>query len=119
MNIFRLAEYTLIAMVMFTNISWAGPTLAGLMVFYSLVFYYTVCRILLTLDVARISDLPEDLQQSTLGVVGIIVSLVALVKLTPYTFIAIWCAPWVILASITVIFGWLVVFEIIDIVEKD
>lgn len=118
-NPLRPISYTLIGLVMFTNYWWAGAALASLMVLYSLFYYYTITRVMFTLDQSVITVEKTALMDSTLSTGSNIVALVALYKLTPYAFVSFWCAPWVIMALSSLTFAYLILFEYIEITEKD
>jgi len=119
LNPFRLINYTLIALVMFTSYWWAGVALASLMVLYSLMYYYSVARVMFTLDQPVIAVEKTILMESTLSVATNLVALVALYKLTPYAYVSFWCAPWIVIAFSSLTFAYLVLFEYIEITEKD
>lgn len=117
-NIFRIVAYVLIILTMFFSYQWAGITLAFLMLSYSFIFYFTLARILTTLDTVILQKGSESLMESTLAVATNIVSAVVVYKLTSFSVIAIWCAPWLVLTTISLIFAWLVEKEWLEIKEK-
>lgn len=119
LNPFRAITFVFVALVMYTNYWWAGPVLASLMIFYSLVYYYTVTRVMITLDQVVLTVEKNMLMESTLSIGINIVALVALYKLTPYAFVSFWCAPWIVMAFISLIFSYLILFEYIEISEKN
>lgn len=118
-NPIRLFVLVFIGLTMFTTFWWASTTLAAAMVFFSLFYYYTIIRILFTLDEARLSDNKETVQDIMLSSVTNITAAVALYKLTSFSFVALWCAPWLLMSFCTNIFLLLVVYEYVEIKHKD
>lgn len=115
----RLFVLVLIGLTMYTTYWWAGITLAIVMGLFSLIYYYTIIRILFTLDEARLSDDKDFVQDIFLSSVTNIAAAVALYKLTSFGYVALWCAPWLFMAFCTNIFLLLVVYEYVEIKYKE
>jgi len=119
LNPFRWATYTLIAFVMLTPYWWAQIALASMMVMYSLFYYYQVGRIMVTLDESQLVAERDVLKDATLSTGGNLVALVALYKLTPFAYVAFWCAPWVAIAISSLVLAWLINIGYLEINAKN
>lgn len=118
-NPFRLATFALIGLVMFTPYWWAQVALASIMVMYSLFYYYQVGRIMMTLDESQLVAERDILKDATLSTGGNLVALIALYKLTPFVYVTFWCAPWVTIATSSLVLAWLINIGYLEINTKD
>ena len=119
LNPIRLAMMALIAATMFIPNWWVGATLAAVMFFFSLIYYHSILRILFTLDEARLSEDKETVNDIFLSTITNITAAVALYQLTEFSYITLWCGPWLLLSFLVNIFMLLIVYEIVAINYKD
>lgn len=119
LNPIRLTLITLIALLMYTSFWWVGPFLSGTMTLLSFVYYYIILRVLFTLEETSLHEDKERVTDNFLSTVVNITASVALYKLTPFAYVAFWCAPWLVLAFLTNIFSLLVAYEYVEIKYKN
>ena len=115
----KIPVLILILMVQYTTIEWALPTLALLMVLFSLIFYNMILRVMMTLAESVIDfEDKEGLMNSSLSIFINSVSCIILFY-SPYSLVSAFILPWIVLTGINTIWAWLLYLKYFEIVEKD
>ena len=118
-NPIRLIIFCLLSILMYTSSPSVGLFLAFVSFSFSIIYYYSVLRILFTLDNPETTDDREKVQDMILNCITNIVMVAAVYVLTPFLLVAVWCVPWLVLSLSVRIFNGLIAYEYIEVKYKD
>lgn len=115
-------KYIVILLVFGTlySVPYAAITLAYMIGFFSIIYYYLCFTLMVGLRTSKIESTDKDtIKGVTLSVGANLTGVCALVMQTPYVIVGYVAAPMIAITTATAFICWLIAYDFIDIKRKE
>ena len=119
MNILRLIILTAIGMTMF-QMEYAAEILLTIMGGFAIIYYWIIFNVVSGIKAIVVGNKSSaELHDSTMSIATSTIGVCAISIATPYTSVALVMSPWIVISLVSIIFAWLVHFDIFEMTNVD